>query len=160
MNQEELAGILSINKIPFGNSNGETLIKYYELFVFDLKTISIKVQSEIKSKPQTKYIRESENSRSVEIARQVVYLLGLDFAVVHLALTARRRFKVMAVDPSPVVREKDFNAFYKMLTALYQTGNELLTSDVKLGADPEFMMINTKRGRLVSASEFFPGMAW
>ena len=156
MNQEELAGILAVNKIPFGNSNGETLIKQYELFVFDLKTISIKVQSEVKSKPQTKYIKESENSRSVEIARQVVYLLGLDFAVVHLALTARRRFKVMAVDPSPVVREKDFNTFYKMLTALYQTGNELLSSEVKLGADPEFMMINTKSGRLVSASEFFP----
>lgn len=156
LDQEELAGMFAVNKIPFGNSTEETLIKHYELFLFDLKTISIKVQTESKSKPQIKYIKEAENSKSTEIARKVVYLLGLDFAVVHLALTARRRFKVIAVDPSPVVREKDFNTFYKMLKTLYETGNELLTSEVKLGADPEFMMINTKSGRMISASEFFP----
>lgn len=155
-NEEELDGILTVNKIPFGNSSGENLIKHYELFVFDSKIISIKVQSEVKSKPQTKYVKESPNSRSAEIANQVVYLLGLDFAVVHLALTARRRFRVMKVDPSPIVREKDFNTFYKMLVNLYETGNELLSTEIKLGADPEFMMINSKNGRMVSASEFFP----
>lgn len=155
-NEEELGGVLAANKIPYGNSIGENLIKHYELFIFDSRVISIKVRSEVKAKPQTKYIRESPNSRSVEIANRVIYLLGLDFAVVHLSLTARRRFKVMKVDPSPIVREKDFNVFYKMLTNLYETGNELLSAEIKLGADPEFMMINTKSGRMVSASEFFP----
>ncbi len=156
LDEEALSSILASNKIPYGNKNEETLIRNYELFVFDLKTISIKVKSETKSKPQVKYIKENDNNRSVEIARKVIYLLGLDFGVVHLALTARRRFKVMSVDPTPIVREKDFNLFYKRLLALYEVGNELLSAEVKLGADPEFMILNSKSGRLISASEFFP----
>lgn len=156
LDEEAMAGILSSNKIPYGNSSGETLIKTYELFVFDLKMISIKIKSMGKTKPMVKYVKESDSSRSVEIARKVIYLLGLDFGVVHLALTARRRFKVMSVDPTPIVREKDFNNFYKRITAIYNIGNELLTSEVKLGADPEFMMLNSKNGRIISASNFFP----
>ena len=31
-NEEELGGVLAANKIPYGNSIGENLIKHYELF--------------------------------------------------------------------------------------------------------------------------------
>ena len=156
LDEEAMAGILSSNKIPYGNSSGETLIKTYELFVFDLRMISIKIKSAGKTKPLVKYVKESDSSRSVEIARKVIYLLGLDFGVVHLALTARRRFKVMSVDPAPTGREIDISCFFKRITAIYNLGNELLTSEEKLGADPEFMMLNSKNGRIISASNFFP----
>jgi len=155
-NPEQASGILSANNIHHGLSEEETVNRSYEVLIADLETVSIKVTTFIKGKQQTKYIRERDNQKIADLARRVTYLLGLDISMVTIVLTARRRYKVVDINSSPETRDKDFERIVEKIKDLAQRDHELKGIEVKMGADPEFMILNSKTGKMISASEFFP----
>ncbi|MEN6351528.1 MAG: hypothetical protein ABFD08_19310 [Syntrophomonas sp.] len=156
MNDEAVSSILSANRITYGNNSEETLIRSYEVLIFDIKIISIRVKYTAKGKEQSRYIKESENAKVAELAKRVVHLLGLDMAMVKISLSAKRRWKVMNVDPSPVMRDQDCESAVNKIKSLYLIDEYLKNTEIKLGADPEFMMFNIKTGKMISASDYFP----
>lgn len=153
---EQTSGILSANNIHHGLSEDETVNRSYEVLMADLETVSIKVTTFIKGKQQSKYIRENDNQKISELARRVAYLIGLDIAMVTIVLTAKRRYKVVDINSSPEPRDKDFNRIMEKIKDLAERERELRDIEVKMGADPEFMILNSKTGKMISASEFFP----
>ncbi len=156
LDKDKIAGILNVNRILFGKVNNEGISKIYKVFICDMACVSIQLKSRVKSKERNKYLRESDNIRVVDTARRVVYLLGLDFGMVYIVLTGKRRLKVIYVDPCPELRDRDINRLLKKIQKIYQIDDYLYRHEVKLGADPEFMMVNSKNGRMLSASNFFP----
>ncbi|MEN6462642.1 MAG: hypothetical protein ABFC94_14900 [Syntrophomonas sp.] len=155
-NPEIVAAILELNNIVFENKDYETIIKSYDILIFDMSVISVRqlIISDFKS--PDKYIRESECPKAVELGKKAVYLLGLDYAMITVAVTGKRKFKVLNIDPSPVIRKKDLNSLVSKLESLYYHSPSQEFRPVKLGADPEFMLFNSKSGKMVAASEFFP----
>ncbi|MDD2586468.1 MAG: hypothetical protein PHT79_08800 [Syntrophomonadaceae bacterium] len=151
INRDLVSSILNMNRISYDNLANELINRYYEIAIFDLQTVYIRTRIN-KAGQKFKYIKESENSKIVEVAKKVVHLLGLDFACITIALTAKRKIKVMKINSAPVLRERDINSIVKRIHKIFLYEDK----DIKLGADPEFMMINTKTGKMVSASQFFP----
>jgi len=148
--------IMQINNIPCGDLDEEKIIRIYEVLICDLSSISIKSTKLGKTDNKAVYIKESENAKLVEVAKRTVYLLGLDIGMVKIVLTAKRKLKVVGVDPSPVIRSKDLENIIEMIEVMYFTEENLKEEQIKLGADPEFMIFNSKSGKMISASEFFP----
>lgn len=155
-NHEQISGILKVNSINYGLSEEETINRTYEIVIADLEVLSVKASNHVKGKTQTKFIREKENQKVADMARRVVYLMGLDIAQVTIVLTAKRRYKVVQVDSSPELRDKDLNRVIDQVKRMAERDHELKNIHVKMGADPEFMLLNSKTGKLISASEFFP----
>lgn len=156
LNSEEASGILKANSINYGLSEEESVNRSYEVVVVDLETVSIKVTIFVKGKQQSKYIRERDNQKIADMARRVTYLVGLDIAMVTIVLTAKRRYKVVNIDSSPETRDKDFNRIIEKIKNMSEREHQLRDIQVKMGADPEFMILNSKTGKMISASEFFP----
>lgn len=153
---EQAQAILHKNNIAFGLSEDESINRTYDIVVADLEIISIKVTTNVKGKQQSKYIRERDNQKLADMARRAVYLLGLDLAMATIVLTAKRRYKVVQVNPSPEIRDKDLASFLEKIMRMHDRDQALKSIEVKMGADPEFMLLNSKTGKLISASEFFP----
>lgn len=148
--QVSLSGMLWINKIAFGLIDGETINRVYEVFVFDLEILYIKMRSPDREK--SKYVKQADHSRIAETASRALILSGLDFASITIALTSRRRLKVMEINPSPVLRERDLSRMVGRIMTIHEAQEH----NIKLGADPEFMLVNTRNGKMVAASRFFP----
>lgn len=153
---EQAQAILHKNNIAFGLSEDESINRTYDIVAADLEVISLKVTTNVKGKQQSKYIRERDNQKLTDMARRTVYLLGLDLAMVTIVLTAKRRYKVVQVNPSPEIRDKDLTSFIERIMRMHERDRALKSIEVKMGADPEFMLLNSKTGKLISASEFFP----
>lgn len=156
LNPEQASGILSANNIHHGLSEEETVNRSYEVLIADLEIVSVKVTTFIKGKQQAKYIRERDNQKIADLARRVTYLVGLDIAMVTIVLTAKRRYKVVDINSSPETRDKDFERIVEKIKDMADRERELRWIEVKMGADPEFMILNSKTGKMISASEFFP----
>ncbi|MGR6836006.1 putative amidoligase domain-containing protein [Syntrophomonas erecta] len=154
--EDNARGILSENKINFGVGEEETINRTYSVLVCDMTLVSMKVKVHGKSKPQTRFIKERENSKVADLAKRVVYLLGLDIGMVTIVLNGKRRYKVDKINPGPEIRDKDTASLLKYIRKWYALDHELKKAEVKLGADPEFMMLNSKNNKIVSASQFFP----
>jgi hypothetical protein len=153
---DKATGILSANSIYHGLSEEETVNRSYDVLIVDLEAVSIKVSTFIRGKQQSKYIRERDNQKIADLARRVAYLVGLDIAMVTIVLTAKRRYKVVNINSSPEPRDKDFNHIMDKIKNMAEREVELRSIQVKMGADPEFMILNSKTGKMLSASEFFP----
>lgn len=154
--EDALYRIMGANNIHSGPKGDETVNRSYQVLVCDHEIISIKVNTFLKNNEKARYIREIENTKVAELARRTISLMGLDLGLVNLDFTARRRFKVVSVESSPEIREKDLNRIIEKLKHVYSLDTIISLRDVKLGADPEFMLANSKSGRMVSASQFFP----
>jgi len=148
--------IMNANNIYCGLQGDETVNRTYSVLICDHEILAIKVNTILKAGEKERYIKEIDNTKVAEIARRAVSLLGLDLGQVNIDFTARRRFKVVAIDPSPELREKDFNKIVERIKKLSGIDWSMAGVDIKLGADPEFMLANTKNGKMVSASQFFP----
>ncbi len=154
---ETFSELMKLNRIPLGNVDDEKKrIRGYNILVCDLKVLSIQSRTPGREKERVKYIKEIENKKLAEWARRVMHTLGLDFGRVRINLNAQRKLKVMWVDPSPQLREKELEAVFNRIKKLYHLEEHLLRTEVKLGADPEFMLLNSKNGKMISASQFFP----
>ncbi len=155
-NDDALFRIMAANNIYHGPQGIETANRTYSIVVFDNEVISIKVNVNQKNGEKARYIKEIENTKVADLARRAVSLMGLDLGMVSIEFTARRRFKITGVDPSPELRDKDLEKVIDNIRHLYSLDQVIANQDIKLGADPEFMLANAKSGKMVSASQFFP----
>jgi len=96
---------------------------------------------------------DKEIKRVINAARTAVQALGLDFALAHVGFTKLRKPVILEVDPSPTLAPKTLKALLKFLTAPPYRAEK---REVKLGADPEFILINRDTGKMIPASRFLP----
>ncbi|MFA7076903.1 MAG: hypothetical protein WC147_00605 [Syntrophomonas sp.] len=155
-NLKHVAQILDINGILYKNSFDERISKTYRILVFDRSTISIKQRTYGKTTSQTKYLEESQCKKMAELAERVIYVLGLDYGMVKIAVTRSKRIQVVSVDDSPAINEKARSGLFSRFDNLIKTINNRKIKGVKMGADPEFMLSNTRTGKMIPASQFFP----
>jgi len=155
LNEEIIAPMLKVNNIGYiGDEEG--IIRSYEVVISDLDILSIRVVYHGRGNNKPKYVRQGDNPKVSEIARRVFLIMGLDIAMVRIAYTTRRRLKVISINPSPILRERDLNRVLEKIDEIYMLDKVLPTKEIKLGADPEFIIFNSKTNRLISASRFFP----
>jgi hypothetical protein len=151
MNEAKAFAVLQANKIPCLNREEDSINRVYQILICDLDILSIRVETRGKA-ARVKYLKENDSMKAAQLARRVLILLGLDMLMVEIVLTGKRKWKIAGFDLSPQLREKDIERLVNKLEALcFQDEHE-----VKLGADPEFMLVNSRSGRMVAASEFFP----
>ncbi len=148
--------IININGIGHRNASGITLGGEFDVLVFEMSIISIKQKLFGKASTQIKYVEESQVKKIADLAKRVVYLLGLDYGMVKIVLTEARRAKVLSVNSSPLIRDKDVKALLRKFDRVIANTESIGNQEVKMGADPEFMLANAKNGRMVPASQFFP----
>lgn len=153
---DKYCSILNINSIACNTQVEESVIKTYEVLLWGFNCISLKVWSGANERGKTKTLRERDNQKVVDQARRVLYFLGLDLAVVTIAYTARRRYKALFINPSPVLSEKNIDLIVQKIVDLSSQDQRVMQKDIKMGADPEFMMFNSRTGKIVSASNHFP----
>lgn len=148
------AQMLGLSGIGYDNSSKEMIIKYYDVLVFDMEIISIKARAGDSS--QGKYVKESENVKIAELARTTIYILGLDYGMVNIAVTGKRKNRVVDIDDSPAIRKKDRQILLNKIILRRDLPPTAGGSEVTMGADPEFMLFNAKSGKMIAASNFFP----
>lgn len=153
---ERYCSILNINSIACNSQIEESVIKTYEVLLWGFTCISLKVWSGANERGKTKNLRERDNPKVVEQGRRILYFLGLDLAVVTIAYTARRRYKAISINPSPIISEKYVDLIVQKIVDLTTQDQRCMQKDIKMGADPEFMMFNSRTGKIVSASNHFP----
>lgn len=154
LDEDTLTDILKANNIYLIDEEG--LIRTYEVLICDLNILSIRLVYNGRNNYKPRYLRESENTKLSELAKRIFLILGLDIGLVRLAYTTRRRLRVIGVDPSPILRERDLNRILDRIDEFRELDRLLPTTNVKLGADPEFMIFNSRTNRMLSASQFFP----
>lgn len=151
LDRESFRRILNLNHIPLKQS-GEAVISLYNILILNRSVISIRHMA----RNRVNYLKQSQCPKAADIGKKAVYHLGLDYAMVKIALTANRRHKVVGVDPSPSnLRQKDINQLIIRLKKLQQDSGFIENNEIKLGADPEFMMFYAKSARMIAASRFF-----
>lgn len=146
--------LLEVNGIAYDLEENELMNRSYYVLVLDMQVVSIKELIYGKGN-SSKYVVESSHEKISELAKRAVYVLGLDYAMVHIVRTGRRRIRLLSVDASPNIRKKDLEKLIHHLKRRYSSSTEA-QKEIKLGADPEFMLMNTRNGRMVPASRFFP----
>lgn len=152
LDTENLKEILNVNKVNCDWVEPGQITKTYEVMLCDLKVLFIRQRLPERAGGKTRYLRENQKTKAVEIARRALLLSGLDIALVTMVLNSRKKLIVTDINPSPMLKEKS-------IEALIQQVDNILTCkkrEVKLGADPEFMLINQRTRKMVSASQFFP----
>lgn len=156
LDSQYVSEMLDINGIRYNENHDDNITKIYQILIWDRLTISVLQKGYGRGSGKSKYIDEEPVKKIVELAKRAIYVLGLDYGMVIIGLTSNRKMQVMSVEDSPVLREKDFYKILKNIAKLIENTNHSITKEVKLGADPEFMLSNTKTGKMVPASQFFP----
>ncbi|MDD3365579.1 MAG: hypothetical protein PHZ03_11410, partial [Syntrophomonas sp.] len=156
INIEFVEQILRVNGIGHENTSGDILNREYEVLVFEMSTISIKQKIYGKASTQIKYIQEDQCKKIADLAKRIIYLMGLDYGMVKIGLTGARKARVLSVNSSPLIREMDIKTLLRKLDRLISNTEGMESQEVKMGADPEFMLANARNGRMVPASQFFP----
>ncbi|NLO22429.1 MAG: hypothetical protein GX119_10605 [Syntrophomonadaceae bacterium] len=149
--RDKLVSIMKSNGINAGVEESAAS-KIYEVLVFDMKIIFIRQKVGSKSGNKIRYMRENQKTKVAEIAKKALLLSGLDVALIRIQLNSRKRLQFIFAESSPGLRDKDISVLLDELDRIYNYKKK----EVKLGADPEFMIINNRTGKLVSASHFFP----
>lgn len=154
--EEVISGILAVNRMAYGISEDDSIIRSYNVLVCDNNIISTQVKYPGKNKEQVKYIKETENNKVAQMAKRIFQLIGLDFGMINLSLTAKRRWRTIHVDPSPLIRDKDLTQLVRRIKNIYNSEEYLNNNEVKMGADPEFMLFNSRNNKMLAASDYFP----
>lgn len=158
-NHDIIGGILTLDGIQSNLTTSEILSKSYEVLILDRSILSIRQIFYGKTTNSKKYIEEEASlTKITDLAKRTLYLLGLDYGMISIGINRLRKTKVIGVDASPAVRDKDL---YDLIQKLEELKLEFkdgwpAVAEVKIGADPEFMIANSKNGKMVPASEFFP----
>lgn len=93
--------------------------------------------------------------KAVRYAYRALYALGLDFGAVDVVVNNRGKLAVLNVDPQPSVGGRLAERYAACLRQYLDDLAPALYPNVKLGADPEFM-VHGENGQMVPASRFFP----
>jgi len=155
MNKDIMYKLLKHNGIAYRRKSREIIARYYEVLVFDISVISIKQKILAGIKNPISYIKQDQCLKAAELSKKAVYHLGLNYALVKIAYTASKEYKVVDVEPSPTIRPRDLHRLIIVLKRIYRTeANLAADKEVKLGADPEFML--SQYSKMIPASSFFP----
>lgn len=153
---EHTKQILSINGIQFNELSNDLIYKEYKIFIFERSTLFIKQKERGKNGERSQYVEEEQCKKAVDTAKRVIYLLGLDYGMVRLALSTSKKIHVLSVDNSPILSNGEANLFFAEILRVMDTVTHAGLKEVKMGADPEFMLSNAKNGQMIPASQFFP----
>jgi hypothetical protein len=148
--------ILNINGNEHEHAFGDTFNREYDVLIYEVSTISIKQKIYGRASTQIKYIEEDQCKKIADLAKRVIYLMGLDYGMVKIVLTGAKKTRVLSVNSSPLIRQKDINTLMRKLNRSIINTEEMENQEVKMGADPEFMLANARNGNMVPASQFFP----
>ncbi len=146
--------IMDLNNIPF--TNDDDPLKVYEVLIADLTIISIKVKAYEQSKVKNYYINEKENKKVAELARKSLFVCGLDIGLITIIYSRKRVYKIKEINPCPEMKSEETAKVEMIIKKWCRLGEEEANSGIKLGADPEFVMISNKNGRIIFASDHFP----
>ncbi len=155
-------------------------VKKFNVYLFDLqvffltKKVTVKTHTGTQAVPAWDYEEispelDQDTQKICQLAQRVVYVLGLDFGLVHAAIDVQGRPVVLDVSPVPVFPPRAARIFYDRVKNFIQSrshstpwpadlaGPDLLAvkeSLVLLGADPEFMLRDTQTGQIIYPSEY------
>jgi len=156
LNSHYVEQILYVNGITYNESPDESVSRTYEVLVYERSAISIKQRIHGKISSPYKYVEEDQCKKIVELAKRVIYLLCLDYGMVKISVTGRTTNIVTSINTSPRIRDKDFTSLLRKLDRVIAFNNDSTLKEVKMGADPEFMISNSRNGKMIPASQFFP----
>ncbi len=151
--------IFQLNRLETTTS-GDDLLREYKLMILNLSPLKV-WRRDKSSGPDgsSKWVvikadgEDKEIKRITTAARIAVQALGLDFALAHLGFTKLRKPVIFSIDPSPVLTPKTLKSLVKFLVNSPYSQEK---KEVKLGADPEFILINRDTGKMIPASRFLP----
>jgi hypothetical protein len=146
--------ILAFNNIAC--TSEDEILKKYEIIMAGFDCINIKVFSNEKGNKKVYYGQEKDHKKAVAIAGRAVYVLGLDIGMAEIAFTKKRAYKVRRVEPSPEMEREFIEKTVSKLKELSELDSNVTRRDVFMGADPEFMLLNSKNGKMIAASDHFP----
>ena len=138
----------------------DELIREYKLLIMNLSPLKAwkrDVSSSTDGRSKWVVIKADDEDKEIKrittTARIAVQALGLDFALAHVGFSKLRKPVIFSVDPSPVLTPKNLKALVKFLVDSPYSPEK---KEVKLGADPEFILINQDTGKMIPASQFLP----
>lgn len=145
-----------------------TFYRRYRVHVFD--TIPIIMRRAEIGRRRVQSVRPnstSETRRVAELATRALYVAGLDVGVVDIGLSSKGRLWVINLRVAPYLNRAAAVVYAKHIRDWMQRMENwwlpsLLISQTSdgprylLGADPEFTLRDTRSGRMVFASDFFP----
>lgn len=158
LERENCKDILALNDILTDFSGSKLANKYYEILLFNMSVISINRTVAGKTNVTQKYINEKQVPKVCELAKKTLNLLGLDYAMIKINSTGGQKLSVAGINAFPVIRDKDLKALLSGIEETIKNYTNLFNKrpEVKLGADPEFMIANSRNEKMIPASEFFP----
>lgn len=153
--------VLQYNKLTtaINEDSYKGLLHEYRIIVFNLEPLRI-YKREIVSKAAG-WVRlsiDDPNNRELKKIKQTachaLQVLGLDFGSIHIGVNKLRKLVILKIEPSPYLSGKRIEAFVDFITDFLE--GKYFSTDVVLGADPEFVMVENGNDRLVMASALFP----
>jgi hypothetical protein len=148
--------ILNINGIEYYELNSDSTYKDYKVLVFERSALFIKQRTKGKNGGQFTYVEEEQCKKIADTAKRVIYLLGLDYGMVQIGQTSNKKIHILSVEDSPTLSDFEINTFFAEILRVIATVSQVGSKEVKMGADPEFMLSNAKNGEMIPASQFFP----
>jgi hypothetical protein len=158
LNHESIEDILALNGIFFIFPGTQPINRTYEVLLLNMSVISICQVVYTKSSVNQKYINEKQVPKVAELAKKTLNLLGLDYAMVKISTNGQSKLVVSDINASPTIRDKDLFGLLQIFDEIrneYKEGQRQ-KPEVKLGADPEFMIANSITHQMIPASDFFP----
>lgn len=137
------------------------LLQKYKAYIFDFnlfclaKKVRVKTNSQ-KIEPRWEYEElpkdlDKETQKISILAQRALYVLGLDFGLVHMGIDVKGRAVVLDVTPVPYMSLSIGERFLKLVNKHHKGTPK---RDVLLGADPEFILRNSTTGKIVYPSDF------
>lgn len=160
--KNKMKRILALNGLSYSPVDDRTLdfsTQRYIIPIFHLEALAVyRRQIGLNSK----YEKEDINSKSRSLKRLIreaiksVYCLGLDFAVVTLAVQwGTTNHVVLEVDPAPVLTPETGELFANAIQHYADQCQNKVYKNIQalLGMDPEFMLCRAD-GKVVSAAQY------
>lgn len=150
--------VFQLNRLDTSTSD-DNLIREYKVMIMNLSPLRVWRRDWSSKADNNKWTLitaegdDKEIKRITTAARIAVQTLGLDFALAHVGFSNLRKPVIFSVDPSPALTPKTLKALVKFLVDSPYTPQK---KEVKLGADPEFILINRDTGKMIPASRFLP----
>ncbi|MCS1351211.1 putative amidoligase domain-containing protein [Mechercharimyces sp. CAU 1602] len=168
--REQRSFCFSMHGIAYADDEGGCLSQYV-VAVFQTDALLI-----YKSKEETVWLATGKKTRKPTFQRiavnmknresrhvstlavRAIYALGLDYGVVKIGLFQRKKLKVIDVVINPRMNDTIKEAFCEAIVSYINRLPNMTTrpESIMLGADPEFIMRDTRTGEIVFASDYFP----
>lgn len=160
---EAVGEILRANRLPFREGMEDPYP--YRVHVVDLQVIAITRRDRQGRFRVASRVHRRRRLVLEHLARRAVYLAGLHFGAVDIAVGASDKPLIIAVSPTPGPGISE-QGLAQYATAILRTARLLddearidplaRSSQILMGADPEFLLLHRHSRRLRFASDYFP----